>query len=258
MGSMQVIRRCGVVVAAFGLLVLTPGDAAADGQVVGVTNVQYAADWSGFYVGGQLGGAWNDIGWNQTNANYFNTNGAIVVGNASGFDSSGVLGGILAGGNIQVGRWIFGVELAANATDLSDSRVSPFFPATDTFATEINWLGTIEGRIGRSWDRWLFFASGGWATGQVRLNLRDRVALVVAEADDWAQGWTIGGGAEYLLWPSVAVGLEYDYMDLSLDGKLVSCPGCGQGVGFGTPLISSEITVQAVTARLSFLLTPED
>jgi outer membrane immunogenic protein len=258
MASMGVIRRFGLVVAVAGMLALEAGGASADGELVGVTDVQHATDWSGFYIGGQLGGAWSSVDWNFTNANYFNTVGAVLLGNSAGFDSSGALGGFLGGYNQQVGRWVFGVELAATATDLKDSHVSPLFPATDDFTSEITWIATLEGRIGYSWDRWLVYGSGGWAGADTTVKLRDRVALVVAQKDEWAQGWTIGGGAEYMLWQGIALGLEYDYTTLNHTGETVTCPGCGTGVGFGAPFISSDITVQSVMARLSYLFTPED
>ncbi|MBC8013724.1 MAG: hypothetical protein H7X74_06570 [Methyloceanibacter sp.] len=36
-------------------------------------------NWSGFYVGAQVGGAWSETDWRYKNPNWFNTLGPIVV-----------------------------------------------------------------------------------------------------------------------------------------------------------------------------------
>ena len=90
----------------------TPGAPLTVSEYIGV------ADWSGFYVGGQVGGAWSKTDWQQVNPNYFNSIGGVVIGTGSSFDADGVIGGILGGYNQQIGRWVFGLELAASWTDL--------------------------------------------------------------------------------------------------------------------------------------------
>ena len=238
-------------------LALNATRASADGiPGVVMTDSQYVSDWSGFYIGGRLGGAGSDVGWKQ-DVNYFNTLGPIVVGSDSGFSPSGVIGGIIGGGNLQLGQWIFGAELSFSGTDLSETKASPFFPATDTFTTELDWLATVEGRIGYTWNRVFVFGKGGWAGGNASLTLVDNSAGVTASGETFVDGWVIGGGIEYACWSSVILGLEYDYVDLSLS-EAPSCPNCGTGVGFGSPTISGDITIQSVMARVSYLFTPED
>ena len=56
-----------------------------------------------------------------------------------------------------------------------------------------------------------------------------------------------------MLREGISLGVGYSYIDLSLDGKSVTCPSCGTGVGFGTPIVDGDIRVQTVMARLSFL-----
>jgi outer membrane immunogenic protein len=240
------------------LIFLGGAPASADGmrRIVGVSDLQGATNWSGIYAGGQLGGTWANIDWSQVNPNFFNTLGAAVVGTDSSFDASGVLGGVYGGYNHQVGHWVFGLELAATATDLTDSRASPFFPALDTYSTEVRWLATVAGRIGYAWDRWLVFGRGGWAGADVDLTLSS-TAGPLASKDAWANGWTLGLGAEYMMWHGVSLGLAYDYVELNLDGETITCPSCGTGVGFGTPVIDSDIRMQSVMARVSFFLPGE-
>jgi outer membrane immunogenic protein len=214
-----------------------------------------STDWTGFYIGGQLGGAWSDDDWTQTNANFFNTLGPTVLGTDTRFDASSAAGGILGGYNHQMGHWLLGLELAATAVDLSDERASPFFPATDVYSTKVGWLATVAGRVGFAWDQWLVYGRGGWAGGNVEMTLDSPAAGVFATKDSWANGWTLGAGGEYMLWPGIALGLAYDYVDLSLD-QTVTCPACGTGVGLGTPVIDSDYEVQSIMARMSVFLPP--
>lgn len=212
------------------------------------------AQWGGFYAGGELGGAWSKFDWTYTNPNYFNTLGATLLGSDFSHSASGVIGGVFAGYNYQTGPWVLGVELSAAGSSLERQQASPFFPAIDTYTSKIDWLATATGRVGYAWDRWLVFAKGGWAGADIKLTLDDSLALVHADTSTWANGWTLGTGVEYMLREGISLGVVYDYADLSIDGKTVTCPACGSGVGFGTPIVNGDIRVQSVMARLSFRL----
>lgn len=266
-GNAGVVLRSALAAAAAGAVWLNAGEAYADGMLdsggtpgAPLTVSEYigVADWSGFYVGGQAGGAWGTIDWTHDNPNYFNTLGAVVIGTGNSFDANSAIGGIVGGYNQQIGRFVFGLELAANLTDLSQTRASPFFPATHVFTTESTWNASITGRVGWTWDRWLWFVKGGWAAAGNKLTLNDQAAGVVASADTWVDGWIIGGGVEYFVWPSISLGLTYDYMNLNDHGEATACGGCGVGVGGGNPLIDADLKTQSVMARLNFYLTPED
>jgi hypothetical protein len=91
------------------------------------------AQWGGFYAGGELGGAWSAFDWKYTNANYFNTLGATLLGSDFSHNASGVIGGVFAGYNYQTGPWVLGVELSAAGSSLERQQPSPFFPAIDTY-----------------------------------------------------------------------------------------------------------------------------
>jgi outer membrane immunogenic protein len=248
---LQAFRAGGVAVA---LLMLACAQVRADGVPGSASRGSHGeTDWSGFYLGGQLGGAWSSIDWTQTNANFFNTLGPAVLGTDTGFHASSAAGGVLGGYNHQIDHLVLGFELGATALDLSDRRPSPFFPALDTYSTKVGWLATVAGRIGFAWDQWLVYGRGGWAGGNVEVTLDSPAAGVFASKDSWANGWTLGAGGEYMLWPGIALGLAYDYVDLSLD-ETTNCPACGVGVGFGTPVIDADYKIQSVMARLSVFL----
>lgn len=210
-----------------------------------------AVQWSGLYVGGQIGDAWSESDWRFDNFNYWNTLGPNLLGTDFDQNASGVIGGGQVGFNYQAGAWVFGVEGSAAATDLSDSIRSPFFP-TDTYTTDIRMLSTATGRIGYAFDRWLAYAKGGWAGADIRLNFLESDTPVRANATTWVNGWTVGGGAEYALGRGLSLGVEYDYVGLNRDGWTLPCALCGTGVGKGRPVMDGDIAIQSVTARLNY------
>ena len=112
-------------------------------------------------------------------------------------------------------------------TDLSDSRPSPFFPASDRYSSDISWLATVTGRLGYARDRWLVYAKGGWAGADVELTLFDRFTPVRASSATWANGWTVGGGAEYALGKSLSLAVERRSRHRTLDGTLQLPGGSG-------------------------------
>jgi outer membrane immunogenic protein len=212
------------------------------------------AQWAGFYAGGDLGGVWSKFDWTYTNPNYFNTIGPTLLGSDFNQNASGVIGGIFAGYNYQSGPWVLGIEISAAGSNLKREAPSPFFPAIDTYTAKLKWLTTATGRVGYAWDRWLVFAKGGWAGADVELTLFDNLALIGANSKTWANGWTVGVGAEYMLRDGISLGLAYNYVDLSIDGETVTCPLCGTGVGFGAPIVNGDIRMQSIMVRLSFYL----
>jgi len=224
-----------------------------------MTDSQYT-DWSGVYIGGKLGGAFSDLNWSQ-DLNVFTNGGAVSPNSPLDFSPSGIAGGIIGGANLQLGQWIFGGEVSFSGTGLSQSVKSPFFPATDTFSTDLNWLATVEGRIGYSWDRVMVFGKGGWAGSNATLKVTSTHPTHggTASTSEFVDGWTIGGGIEYAAWNSVILGVEYDYIALSLTSSS-SCPLCDAGLTIdSTPsAVTGDATISAVMVRASYLFAAED
>jgi outer membrane immunogenic protein len=233
------------------------GAAKADGPrpyVIGATDLQGETDWTGFYIGGKVGGAWSDISWTQDNNAFTNNTGDQVS-----FSPSGVAGGVIGGGNLQVGHWVFGAELSYQGVNLSQTLTSPFFPATDTFSAKVDWLATVEGRVGYSFDRWLAFGKIGWVGSHVNLSEVSTATGATATADDFVDGYTLGGGLEFMAWSSVVLGVEYDYTNLNLSTP-ANCPLCPVGIAGGSApqAVSGDATINAVMARATYLFRPED
>ncbi len=243
------------------LFLVGAGGAMADGPrpyVIGATDLQGEADWTGFYIGGKLGGAWSDISWSQ-DQNAFTNNGAVPFGTAVTFGPSGVAGGVIAGGNVQTGHWVFGAEFSYQGVNLSQTLTSPFFPATDTFSAQVDWLGTVEGRVGYSFSHWLVFGKIGWVGSNVKLTEVSSASGATATADNFVDGYMLGGGVEFQWWHNIVLGLEYDYTNLNLS-TAPSCPLCLSGIvaGSAPQSVSGDATINAVMVRASYLFRPED
>lgn len=265
MSKPKFVGRFMVAVAA-GALVLATQQARADGWQPGepgrwipgtpMTDSQHVTDWSGIYVGGKLGGAFSDISWTD------NYNEFVAPGGAS-FSPNSIAGGVFAGANLQMGNWIFGLEFAFEGMGLNQS-VSPVV-ATDSFKTEIDWLFSIEPRLGYTWDRTMVFVKGGWIGGNATLSESGLSAnpayagqIATASSSDFFDGWSIGGGVEYAWLPSVIVGLDYRYTQLNLS-TAASCDLCLIGLPIGEPsAVSGDANISEVMLRASYLFRPED
>lgn len=206
--------------------------------------------WEGFYVGGQVGYGWNHHDWKFRNANFFNTDGAIILGNRVKFDTDGVVGGGALGYNYQCGNFVVGVEGGAWGLDLRKTHKSRFFPETDRFSGRLDWLGFAKLRLGYAYDCFLAYVAGGWAGSDLRVKLRDIDLDVTAKSHKWVNGWTVGAGVEYKIC-SWSVGLAYDYIELQLNRR-TCCRDCGEGIGFGAPRLRNTSHLQTVTFRVNY------
>lgn len=220
-----------------------PGTPMTDGQNV--------SDWSGFYIGGKLGGVWSDIHWSENFSEF------AAPGGAS-FSPSSFQGGVFGGGNLQMGNWIFGLETTFIGMGLNQT-VSPVSPA-DSFKTEIDWMLFVEPRIGYTWDRTMVFVKGGWAGGNATLSATGPSggAIATVSQTDFFDGWTIGGGVEYALHPSFIVGVDYQFVQLNLS-TAGSCDLCLIGIPIGEQaLLNGDADISLVSLRASYLFRPED
>jgi len=103
------------------------------------------------------------------------------VAGAGGFplsyslDRNGYVAGGQLGYNHQISQWLFGIEADISATGLKDTitvltPVCPVcaFPNTSTVTQNMDWFGTVRGRLGYVAGQWLVYATGGFAYGHVK------------------------------------------------------------------------------------------
>jgi outer membrane immunogenic protein len=127
--------------------------------------VPHAYDWSGVYLGGQVGYGFGDEEWTLLDNPGDGESGSIgeVV---TDHDTEGLLGGAQVGVNWQRGNFVFGVEADFSLADIdgSSARIAGGEkPGPREWATDMNWLATVGPRIGYAADRTLFYVEGGLA-----------------------------------------------------------------------------------------------
>ncbi|MCG2639803.1 membrane protein [Bradyrhizobium sp. CCBAU 11434] len=191
-----------------------------------------AYDWTGFYIGGNVGGQWGSA--DPTTSTVFSPTGyfaassvpAIAAVGAQNVNSSSVTGGFTAGYNWQVSRAVLGLEGDINYFGFkggaTGSAVYPCCaPTAFTVSSQVSadWLATIRGRIGfLAAPTWLLYATGGAAIAEVKgnFNFTDTFAAATESAAirDTRVGWTAGAGTEYAFGGGWSLKAEYLYVDL--------------------------------------------
>jgi len=135
-------------------------------------------NWTGFYLGGHVGGAFRG-------------------------DSNNLLGGSRDGtfmGGVQVGydnqfapNWVFGLEANYSFKDTGSN-----------FANR--GLGSVTGRLGYTWGPSLLYVKGGYGWADSRFSNG-------FGGNGGRDGYTVGGGLEYMFTQNWSGKIEYQYYD---------------------------------------------
>src|ERR1700722_233297 len=122
-------------------------------------------NWSGFYIGGNVGAGWNSTGTiSDTFGSTFGTttNTSFLGGGQVGVNYE-FWGGVVIGAEAMF-DWVPNTTNTFNATEGPGGPV----PGTLASATFNNrWLTTATGKLGYAWDRVLLYgkAGGAWVGG---------------------------------------------------------------------------------------------
>jgi outer membrane immunogenic protein len=182
----------------------------------------------------------------------------------------------IAGGQIgydwQSGNFVFGLAADLSGTHLNSDMnggVTPAlgFPAWASTSAEVDWYGTVRGRLGWANGPWLLYATGGFAYGEVELKSNfsvnfppvGAVGTLNAATSPLKTGWVVGGGVEYKLFPNLTLGVQYRYVDLGSVGLTSSgsIPLGGAGVnGYLNQSANVDAQFQVVTIGLNWQFAP--
>jgi outer membrane immunogenic protein len=168
-----------------------------------VADVPYS--WTGFYIGGQLGGAWNDSDWSRPTGSSFNTG-------SFGDPGSGFLYGGQAGYNYQINQFVLGVEgdIAGSTIKADTTCISATGPIVGaTCQTKQDWLASVRARGGYAFDRFLAYVDGGAAFTDY--NFAETTLAPKTFGGGSRTGWTIGLGLDYAFTDHIIGGVEYNY-----------------------------------------------
>lgn len=189
-------------------------------------------NWTGFYIGGNIGGAFDTADLNLDLDGLWDTSLPHTrdVGEQLGsrnLEATGLLAGGFAGYNYQWNRWVVGLEGTFDYLGLRDSSDHDFqfvpgdggnvITTRQSYGTD--YVATVAPRIGYAWNRLLFFATGGVAFGNVDFFQKvvelDNGMKQENSTDDTEVGWMVGGGLQYCLTKHWSARVDYRYTDLS-------------------------------------------
>ena len=175
-------------------------------------------DWTGFYIGGNVGGAWANV----THTSSSTTTG--VVRDTNRQNASSVIGGGQVGYNwMATPNWVLGIEADISAANLSSSHTRS--NGADTASNKINDFGTVRGRLGYAWQNLMLYGTGGYAWAYDKASRTQIIGATGAATPGTVEnlsktlsGWTIGGGLEWGFARNWSAKVEYLYMNFGSAG----------------------------------------
>jgi outer membrane immunogenic protein len=156
-------------------------------------------NWTGFYIGGHIGGA---FGGNHG-----------FAGTTNGGNSGSFLGGVQAGADYQfASSWVAGVEAQYSWLGSNNNNSVAFGNTGFVYNNNQRALGSFTGRVGYTWGPGLLYVKGGYAYSDFNQSLTlAGVPQAFALNGNHHDGYTVGAGLEYMFAPSWSVKGEYQY-----------------------------------------------
>ena len=185
---------------------------AADMSVPRGSSPPFVYNWSGFYLGAHVGYAWA-----QREASVSDTTGMLWALDST--HTSSLIGGGQIGYNFALTpQWILGVEADVSFSSLGSTTVNA--ANLGQRVDNIDDFGTLRGRIGYAWDRFLIYGTGGFAWAhevntrtQQTGTVNNAVPGTIEEHGTLASGWTAGLGVEWGVSPGWVLRAEYLHLD---------------------------------------------
>ncbi len=186
-----------------------------------VTAPAIVYNWTGFYIGGHLGGVFSgDSGLQGSDARF--------------------MGGVQGGYDYQfANNWVLGLE--ANYSWLASAGGGVLFPGGTVASLDNRGLGSVTGRLGFTTGPVLLYAKGGYAFRDSNLDVGFAgVSQPFSVDGNRKDGYTVGAGLEYMFAPNWSAKVEYQYYNF---GNTTFTAGPADIVG--TSFRNDEHTVKA-------------
>jgi outer membrane immunogenic protein len=169
-----------------------------------------AYNWTGCYIGGNVGGG--SAKQNQNRVDQIGVGPAPAIYGSE--TDSAFIGGGQVGCDYQfAGSWVVGVQGQFDWGSINGSHALLAFP-TFTMYDKTKFIGTATARIGYLFaPQVLGYVKGGaaWTNNYDFLTLPGGG---LSESSGFTStGWTVGGGLEWMFAPGWSVFGEYNYMD---------------------------------------------
>jgi outer membrane immunogenic protein len=203
------------------------------GSLKDVPPAYIAPAWQGFYAG--VNGGYGS----RANSGQFG-----YAGCSSCDPAFGAYGGIGADGGFgggQIGyNWqgifgnpaiVLGIEADIQGSGISGKATDPY---AEHFKTDLDWFGTLRGRLGYAAGNALIYATGGFAYGGLKQHAEDNYyspPTAYYLSNDTVTGYVVGGGVEYKFNPAWSLKLEYQYLDFGRNNPGTTADAIGAGYG---------------------------
>jgi outer membrane immunogenic protein len=222
-------------------------------------------NWSGYYIGFNIGGQWDTV-----ERTFPNAAGGFVGGLSSGIpfssESKDGIFGTHIGLQYQFGYWVLGIEGALSAgfhemrsvSGVLPCALGAVTPCTGTTGTiggvgvgftpnttgehKITNIWTVGPKVGYAFDRWMVYGTGGYAQATLKGTYCSTttglcgVPTSIQNGESRNDGWFAGLGIDYMIHKGslvdVILGAEYQHWDV--DSKHAFCfslAGCGTRTG---------------------------
>jgi outer membrane immunogenic protein len=262
------MKRIWIGVAAIASLVTSSAlaaDLAARPYTKAPVMVDPVYNWTGSYIGGNIGYSWGRL---RDDSTLTNGAGTILFASSGSSNLDGVVGGVQIGYNWQAQNWVWGLEADIQGTDERGRRdfVCPSGVCTPPFGViavflnppvpvsmdqKLEWFGTVRGRAGVLVSpKVLLYATGGLAYGEVKTS-ETIGGLTGFSKSDTKAGYTVGAGIEGAIGGNWTAKLEYLYVDLgTVSGSFLTIPAFRGG--FGSSNYSSHITDHVLRVGVNY------
>lgn len=203
---------------------------------------QQVGNWTGFYIGGNLGYGWGSYGASNAIGTFVNTNGgsAPYGFNAASGNGNGVTAGIQAGYNWQIEQAVLGIEAdwqylnskvgTGNSAIALPAAIGSNFSGSASVSTD--WYATFRGRVGYAFGPALLYATGGIALAETKLGASASGSIPTSlfpltygplgsmnvSQTTVLVGYAVGGGLEYALGAGWSFKGEYLHMGFGTNG----------------------------------------
>jgi outer membrane immunogenic protein len=174
-------------------------------------------NWTGFYIGGNVGGGWDHLKATELppGSVSFPAGTAFATNNLSG-----VLGGLQGGYNWQPANnhFVFGVEGEYSWADLTgtETTISPINGFNSTVSAKLKDLALATGRFGFAADNWFVYVKAGGAWGQGSSfgtgTTRGGAFFDNTSSSTNRTGGVVGLGVEWGFAPNWSTKIEYNYV----------------------------------------------
>jgi len=168
------------------------------------SNAPPVFNWTGFYVGYNIGGGWNT---QNVSSNFGSTWNMTRIA---------FIGGGQAGYNYQIGRFVIGVE--GDIEWISGGMSTPFLPTALgplQAVGGLNWTSSAALRLGFTANCALFYGKVGYGWGIENFAINSPVGVTSAFASSANGGGLVGVGVEYAMSETWTAKIEYDYIALA-------------------------------------------